>query len=165
MSSGIRKLHSASSLLLFHTIQFWTHSSLPGWGTMLPAGRSRIWFPMRSLNISMYVILPAALGLLSWLSLQQKWVPWIFLRVKVDWFVRLTTSSSSVSRFSGKCGVLYVWNVHTPLRPVTRIAILTFKSQFWPLSLLCWPLWSSGQNSWLQIRRPGFDSRHYQKKK
>jgi hypothetical protein len=27
------------------------------------------------------------------------------------------------------------------------------------------PLWSSGQNSWLQIRRPGFYSRHYQKKK
>jgi hypothetical protein len=26
------------------------------------------------------------------------------------------------------------------------------------------PLWSSGQTSWLQIRRPGFDSRHYQKK-
>jgi hypothetical protein len=27
------------------------------------------------------------------------------------------------------------------------------------------PLWSSGQSSWLQIRRPGFDSRHNQKKK
>jgi hypothetical protein len=27
------------------------------------------------------------------------------------------------------------------------------------------PLWSSGQSSWLQIRRPGFDSRHYQNKK
>jgi hypothetical protein len=26
------------------------------------------------------------------------------------------------------------------------------------------PLWSSGQSSWLQIQRPGFDSRHYQKK-
>jgi hypothetical protein len=25
-------------------------------------------------------------------------------------------------------------------------------------------LWSSGQSSWLQIRRPGFDSRHYQEK-
>jgi hypothetical protein len=25
-------------------------------------------------------------------------------------------------------------------------------------------LWSHGQSSWLQIRRPGFDSRHYQKK-
>jgi hypothetical protein len=24
------------------------------------------------------------------------------------------------------------------------------------------PLWSSGQSSWLQIQRPGFDSRHYQ---
>jgi hypothetical protein len=24
------------------------------------------------------------------------------------------------------------------------------------------PLWSCGQSSWLQIRRPGFDSRHYQ---
>jgi hypothetical protein len=27
------------------------------------------------------------------------------------------------------------------------------------------PLWSSGQSSWLQIQRPGFDYRHYQKKK
>jgi hypothetical protein len=27
------------------------------------------------------------------------------------------------------------------------------------------PLWSSGQSSWLQIRRPRFDSRHYQEKK
>jgi hypothetical protein len=27
------------------------------------------------------------------------------------------------------------------------------------------PLWSSGQGSWLQIRSPEFDSRHYQKKK
>jgi hypothetical protein len=27
------------------------------------------------------------------------------------------------------------------------------------------PLWSSGQSSWLHIRRPGFDFPHYQKKK
>jgi hypothetical protein len=26
-------------------------------------------------------------------------------------------------------------------------------------------LWSSSQSSWLQIRRPGFDSRHYQETK
>jgi hypothetical protein len=26
------------------------------------------------------------------------------------------------------------------------------------------PLWSSGQSSWLQSRRPGFDSLRYQKK-
>jgi hypothetical protein len=40
--------------------------------------------------------------------------------------------------------VMYFSQYLTPLRP---------------------PLWSSGQSSWLQIRRPGFDSRHYQKKK
>jgi hypothetical protein len=27
------------------------------------------------------------------------------------------------------------------------------------------PLWSSGQSSWLEIRRPGFDFRHYEKRK
>jgi hypothetical protein len=32
----------------------------------------------------------------------------------------------------------------------------TFKSDWWP------PLWSSGQRSWLQIQRPGFDSCRYQ---
>jgi hypothetical protein len=33
-----------------------------------------------------------------------------------------------------------------------------------PLHLLIDRLWSSGQSSWLQIRRPGFNFRHYQKK-
>jgi hypothetical protein len=42
------------------------------------------------------------------------------------------------------------------------LAFRKLKLKIW----LRWPpLWSSGQNSWLQIRRPGFDSRHYQKKK
>jgi hypothetical protein len=27
------------------------------------------------------------------------------------------------------------------------------------------PLWSSGQSSWLQMRRSGFNSRHYKEKK
>jgi hypothetical protein len=34
------------------------------------------------------------------------------------------------------------------------------------ICILLWPpQWSSGQSSWLQIWRPEFDSRHYQKKK
>jgi hypothetical protein len=41
-----------------------------------------------------------------------------------------------------------------------RVCILRqYCLRLWP------PLWSSGQSSWLQIRRPRFDSRHYQKKK
>jgi hypothetical protein len=33
-----------------------------------------------------------------------------------------------------------------------------------PITMRGPPLWYSGQSSWLQIQRPGFDSRHYQKK-
>jgi hypothetical protein len=42
-------------------------------------------------------------------------------------------------------GILYIYKCYV--------------SSFGPL------LWSSGQSSWLQIQRPGFDSRHYQKRK
>jgi hypothetical protein len=40
-----------------------------------------------------------------------------------------------------------------------RVIIAFFCKCHWP------PLWSSDQSSWLQIRRPGFDSGQYQKKK
>jgi hypothetical protein len=46
-----------------------------------------------------------------------------------------------------------------PLRPYSLFSRhgrnLGFLDRSWP------PLWSSGQSSWLQIWRPGFDSRHY----
>jgi hypothetical protein len=46
------------------------------------------------------------------------------------------------------------------------IATLNSLHQFFPVLLKEGPpLWSSGQSFWLQIRRPGFDSRHYQGKK
>jgi hypothetical protein len=38
-------------------------------------------------------------------------------------------------------------------------------SKLGPITFIRPPLWSSGQSSWLQIRRPGFEFRHYQKKK
>jgi hypothetical protein len=38
----------------------------------------------------------------------------------------------------------------------------TIKKKRWCLSIYSWPpLWSSGQSSWLQIQRPGFDFRRY----
>jgi hypothetical protein len=42
-------------------------------------------------------------------------------------------------------------------------SLLTDGSQ--AVSVMRPPLLSSDQSSWLQIRRPGFDSRHYHKKK
>jgi hypothetical protein len=43
--------------------------SVVSWGIMLEAGRSRVRFPMRSLNFSVTLILPTALWPWSWASL------------------------------------------------------------------------------------------------
>jgi hypothetical protein len=53
--------------------------SIVGWGTVLQAGRLRAWFLMRSLDFSIYQILPATLLRWGQLSLKQKWVPGIFM--------------------------------------------------------------------------------------
>jgi hypothetical protein len=54
---------------------------------------------------------------------------------------------------------MYGLNTITLKNRYTPIKIYNLKKMHWP------PLWSSGQSSWRQIRRPGFESRHYQKKK
>jgi hypothetical protein len=80
--------------------------SVVGSGTMLYAGKSRVLFPMRSLEFSIDLILPATLWPSGRLRLPKKWVPGFFLGLKGNW---LTTSPPSVSRLSRECGNLYVW--------------------------------------------------------
>jgi hypothetical protein len=70
---------------------------------MLRDGRSRVPFPMRLLDFSVVLILPAALWPRSRLSLYQKWVPGVFLGL---------LTSPSVSRLSRKCGSL---ESHNPM--------------------------------------------------
>jgi hypothetical protein len=52
---------------------------------------------------------------------------------------------------------LSAWSIRSALGSQHK-QINLFLQNFWKLCFL----WSSGQSSWLTIRRPGFDSRHYQ---
>jgi hypothetical protein len=52
-----------------YTIQGGAHSSVVGWGTLLHAGKSRVRFPMKSLDFSIVLNFPAALWPWGQLSL------------------------------------------------------------------------------------------------
>jgi hypothetical protein len=69
----------------------------------------------------------------------------------------VSQTSVTLHSFTSRIVCFYIWHVFK-FRDWARQKIYNCE-YLWP------PLRSSGQSSWLQIRRPGFDSWHYQKKK
>jgi hypothetical protein len=83
---------------------WWSHlgarSSVIGWGTVLQDGGLRVLFSVTSLNVFNLCDSSSRTRPCSWLSLQQEWVPGIFLGLKVRPARRADNSPPLESRLS-----------------------------------------------------------------
>jgi hypothetical protein len=96
------------------------------------------------------------------------WVMHPVARVSTNTLIKTTVRNKCFSRSILLCttttcfgpdrwpssGKMYTKNIFKVTTVNGSVLIKVLIDNLWP------PLWSSDQSSWLQIRRPGFDSRH-----
>jgi hypothetical protein len=87
----------------------------------------------------------------------------MFLVAKGRRRIRLIATRPTMSRLARKRTILDVSQSYWPPRPVAEVALPSpLRLNLVPGLDLCTAFVSSGQSSWLQIQRSGFDSRCYQ---
>jgi hypothetical protein len=97
-----------------------------GWGVMLQAGRQRVWFSMRSLNLFSLTNLSTLVFTQPVTEMSTRSSKKCFWGVKRCQCARLATSPSSVSRLSRQCGILNISQPPRPPGPVMGIPLLIY---------------------------------------
>jgi hypothetical protein len=106
--------------------------SVVDWGIMLQNRRSRVRFPRRLLDVSIYLILPAALCLWRWLSLQ---VPlsqtmgcfWGSINCQKSCWHRQTRSHGNHNSFHLLSDLTRAWETRTPRFPLATPSVFSLR--------------------------------------
>jgi hypothetical protein len=102
------------------------HSSVVGWSTMLQAGRSQVWDPIRSVNFFSLHNPSSCARPCGIPSLVPEGEKKCFGGVECCQHIRLTTLLLSLSQLSRQYGILNISQTYRPPWPVIGIAFVTF---------------------------------------
>jgi hypothetical protein len=116
-------LQKASKHSILHS-KWGTCGGAVGWGTALQTGRSRVRFPIVSLEFFIDIILPAALWPWGRLSLWEKWVPQIFPGVYRRPVRMADKLSTFMCQLSWNLGASTTWKPQGLSRPVMELLYL-----------------------------------------